>query len=337
MMQFYTKANILILFLIIAACSTSRIPAPEPVVADSVPVSSVITPPVINTDNYSNRFYLPVWIGLNTHEISPSCKIVLGISDPFVHADTANNQAMQRAVLIASLLSESKISHVKELYSKAQDDGKSSGVDSKFTRFQTVNTSLIYNNLQFEILDSCTSQFGEKVILMLYHPDSTQLVNDQSLSASIDVMQTEYSHRSRYEETKLFFCKVANGNSESTYRLYKNDETCDIESTFNQQSVPFKPDIFKYLLSQKSQVPDNPLKTKLYYGLWKAFFESLITQYTFLPDSSGLTMKSLTDNFGILNQSIDQQSQTTTMLSARLDRLYISENELTLEIEKTIP
>jgi hypothetical protein len=48
-------------------------------------------------------------------------------------------------------------------------------------------------------------------------------------------------------------------------------------------------------------------------------------------------MKSLTDNFGILNQSIDQQSQTTTMLSARLDRLYISENELTLEIEKTIP
>jgi hypothetical protein len=149
-------------------------------------------------------------------------------------------------------------------------------------------------------------------------------------------MQTEYSHRSRYEETKLFFCKVANGDSESTYRLYKNDETCDIESTFNQQSVPFKPDIFKYLLSQKSQVPDNPLKTKLYYGLWKAFFESLITQYTFLPDSSGLTMKSLTDNYGILNQSIDQQSQSSTTLSARLDRLYISENELTLEIEKSI-
>lgn len=336
-MQFLFKTTFLIIFLYLVACSSTRIPAPETVVTDTVPVSAIITPPVINTDSYSNRFYLPAWIGLNTHEISPASKIVLGISDPFIHSDTANNQAMQRAMLIASLLSNSKISHVKELYSKAQDDGKSSGADSKFTRFQTVNTSLIYNDLQFEILDSCTSQFGEKIVLMLYHPDSTRSDNKQSLSATIDVMQTEYSHRSRYEETKLFFCKVSNGNSESTYRLYKNDETCDIESSFDQQSIPFKPDIFKYLLSQKSQVPDNPLKTKLYYGLWKAFFESLITQYTFLPDSSGLTMKSLTDNYGILNQSIDQQSQSSTTLSARLDRLYISENELTLEIEKTIP
>lgn len=322
------------------SCTARRLPPPNPLVFEPLLVDTVTLADQAY-DPFTQKFYLPEWTALNKQSVPSGTKIVLGVSDPFVKPDTAMQQALFRAYWIASVLNKCTISRAKEMYAKVNDAGREAGNDTKFTRFQSISSTLTWNENQFQLIDSCTTAYGEKIILLLFFPDTTLTQGASNLTASVDVMQTEYGHRSRFEESKLYYLKLNvtdhQNNTELIYRLYKNDETSSIESSYNQKSIPFKPDIFKYLLSKKSQVPDYPVKTKLYYGLWKAFYESLLTQITFLPDSTGISVQSVSDNYGSLNQSLDQHKQNATRLQSTLHRMYISENELTLEIEKIIP
>jgi hypothetical protein len=341
--------NFLIFLIVLPfmfSCTTIRkTEASTPLTNDT----SLVLADTIDNYNYHNdrvtgSFDLPSWLDFST--INPVSEEIytIGISDPGLDPNTAYNQAVSRSKLVTSLLIASKISDCKEIYTNETGKTNQSDNAAKFTRFQVIKTKLVTDDSQFELIDSTTSRYGEKIVILKYHNSPGSPKNPEIIQSNIDVMLAEYNLRTKFQENRYFDCvhKITSQEftEEASYRLYKVDEISDIVSTFNNQSINFKTDTYKYLLQDASQVPDYPVKTKLYYGLWKAVFESIVLQLANSNAPSKYAMQTMRDDYinenGNKSQSIDQQIHTIDF-SGKITRLFISENELTLQIEKTKP
>jgi hypothetical protein len=329
-----------------ASCATTQKPVSSlPIIKDSV-VATIATTDVYNyhNDRVTSSFDLPAWLSFSDNNTTAGEIFTIGISDPNLDPTTANNQAVARAKLLASLLVGSKISDCKEIYTN--ETGKTHQTDNaaKFTRFQIIKTYQVFDDAQFQLVDSATSRYGEKIVLMKLFPDSPSENKTETIQSTIDVMLAEYNLRSKFQENRFLNCvhkiSTPDFSEEASYRLYKVDEISDIVSTYNNKSISFKTDSYKYLLHDASQVPDYPVRTKLYYGLWKAVFESVVIQLANLNPPSEFALQTMRDDYqnenGNKSQSIDQQIHTIDF-SGKITGFFISENELTLQIEKTKP
>jgi hypothetical protein len=328
------------LLILLQAC-TGMQPA---VSTPAIRTDTIITETIHKPDRLTTVFNLPTWLGLTETTTVQNELLIIGISDPHLDQVTAFKQAVMRSKILATILSSAKISDCKEIYTN-ETEGKSNIENaSKFTRFQMINSSLEYDESQFQLIDSATTFYGEKIVMMKFIPTISDAINNEKTEVDIHVMLSEYNLRSKFEENKFFQLSskiiMPSVIDEATYRLYKVDEQAEIESSMNNEKFNFKTEYFKYLLNESYDVPEYPVKTKLYYGLWNALFESVVTQFSNIYTSSSFTASSLSDDYsntnGSKNQTIDQQLHTIDF-SGKMTRLFISENELTLQIEKTIP
>lgn len=338
----------MISLLAMISCATSHKTSSIESIPDTVAILAADSIMEMGTnipERSASIYDLPDWIDLSTIEPLPNEVYAIGISDPKLNTQIAHKQAITRAKLLISLMSDAKIKDCKEIYTNETEQHHQSDYATKFTRFQQIKSKLTYDESQFQIVDSITTRFGEKIILLKYTSDPNNSIKKSGIiESTVDVMLAEYNLRTKFQENKFFNCmfKASSPSSldEGMYRLYKVDEISDIVSTFNDQTFNFSPDYFKYLLHDPNKVPDYPVKTKLYYGLWKAYFESMVIQLSNFYVSTEFALQTLSDNYsneeGKKSQSIDQQIHTIDF-SGKITRLYISENELTLQIEKTNP
>lgn len=336
----------MIILVVLLSCTTTR--KTEVLTQIKVDSSLVITDSLnkynYHDDRVKGSFDLPSWLDFSSINTVSGEIFTIGISDPYLDPITAYDQAISRSKLITSLLLGSKISDCKEIYTN--ETGKTNQTDNaaKFTRFQVIKSKLETDDSQFELIDSATSKYGEKIVILKYKTSPGSLNNPKIIQSNIDVMLAEYNLRSKFQENRYFDCvhKITSTDyaEEASYRLYKVDEISDIVSTYNNQPINFKTDSYKYFLHDASQVPDYPVKTKLYYGLWKAIFESIVIQLANINAPSNYSLQTMRDDYinenGNKSQSIDQQIHTIDF-SGKITRLFISENELTLQIEKTKP
>jgi len=307
-----------------------------------------ITDTIISENSQNERipssFDLPAWLDFSKFISDRYEKYTIGISDPNLEPSIAYQQAVIRAKLLASLLTESTISNCNEIYTHLNQQRQTVENSSKFTRFQVIKTRLTFKDTQFQFIDSATTHYGEKIVLLKVLYDSVSQPKMESIQGTIDVMLAEYNLRTKFQENRYFNCVYEFSTptilEQTSYHLYKVDETSDIVSTYNNLVLHVEPDLYKYLLYDASQVPDYPVKTKLYAGLWEAVFESIVLQMVNLNALGEFALQTLQDDYkneyGNMNQSIDQQIHTY-IFSGIITHLFISENELTLQIEKTKP
>lgn len=338
------KINILYilscLLIFLPACTTMQPAVSTP----AIQTDTIIPETIHKPDRLTTVFDLPKWITLTETTPLQNELLTIGISDPGLDQVTAFKQAEMRAKILATILSSSKISDCKEIYTNEIEGKDNSENASKFTSFQMIKASLAYNESQFQLIDSATTLYGEKIVMMKFIPTLSNAINNEKTEVDIHVILSEYNLRSKFQENKFFQLsnKITTPSviDEATYRLYKVDEQAEIESSMNNKTFIFKQDYFKYLLNESLDVPEYPVKTKLYYGLWSALFESIVTQFSNFYSSAGFAAYSLGDDYsntnGTKNQTIDQQLHTIEF-SGKMTRLFISENELTLQIEKTKP
>jgi hypothetical protein len=293
---------------------------------------------------YAFNQTLPDWFDLSKYQSNENIIFSIGISDPKLDPIIATKQAIIRAKLVTALLINSEINNSKENYSNFKEVQNTSDKTAKFIRYQIVKSNLNFDESQFQIIDSYVTNSGEKIILMAFTPDNSSISKECQLKANINLMQTEYNIRTKFQDTKLIHCEQSitnlNNEEQAIYKLYKMDEASEIVSTLNNDTINNATYYCKYLLHDAVSVPEHLVKTKLYYGLWKAFFESLMIQLTTYISSNDIVMQTLNDDYrnenGNINQSINHQLQNQNF-SGKIIHIFISENELTLQIEKTKP
>lgn len=335
----------IVLFIIISILSVTSCAVHNYSVKTEInPVDTTAVKPVVEPPHYlvrpSSSFDLPKWLDLSEITSNKNELFVIGISDPHLDYQTAYNQALMRTKSMTSLLVSSQIRDCKEVFSKTDDQPHQEGNAAKFTRFQIIKSQLRFNESQFQLIDSTTTKYGEKVLLMKFTYDTSNYDLNQNIETSIGVMLSEYKLRNKYQENEVFDYSYQYSsptiNESAIYKLYKVDETSEIISTVNEDTLTFKTDYFKYLLHEPSQVPEYPVKTKLYYGLWKAVLESVATQFSNYYVDQAIANQSVNDTYGYLSQSIDKQTHNL-IFSGKIIHIFISENELTLQLEKENP
>ena len=283
-----------------------------------------------------SSFELPGWISDTSFRDTES-HMVFGISDPGVNAEIAYRQARCRANMMAKLFHLSEIGIVIAQYGDVYDNllqQQLADKSGKFVQFLRVEAYATAHWLALTLVDSASTVFGEKILLYRIDVDST-VQKSPKQAVSFDFLKVEYNTQNDYSSDCFYALNSEWDTCSMKYRMYKNDEISAIESQLDSSNFLFPFNYYKYYPAHPQQLALAETNfnggAKLYYGLWKAYFEAVVHVYSgFYSQNVKLNMvqELYADRLQNMNQLSEKQ-----LLSAQLKTIKIGQNELKLQLE----
>lgn len=255
---------------------------------------------VKDSSNMNKSFYLPEWFSF-TADTNQKYIRLLGISDPGLEEKQAFEQAYFRLKALLSLMIELELSSKTEHFSRFQEEllqMNHMNRKSKFIQLNTISSRQTIFPDQIIILDTATTVFGEKLVSALYLHMPIEDDNKEDVRLSIDIFEIEYGQQQDFSIDMLIWMQCRIHDDTASYKIYKQNEIYDISSTMNNMEFIFREDYYKYYNISDLKPELWEITTKLFYGLWKAFFENICMSVSRNILSETVMIKSVSENFG---------------------------------------
>jgi hypothetical protein len=225
---------------------------------------------------------LPQWF-FNPPSSTDQMIYAVGIADPALPDNYARLQATERALSLISLMSGTNVTALSDNYQ-----------GTKGTKFEEINRFKgAYPLLgKYAIVDSFTTRFKEKLVLIKYeknHTDSLPFRSEFELYKS----QLDAGAGTYYTSNIIAKCKHDTNSLYYNYKQYVNDFL--IISIVNNQPIDIPLAIYAYAETSKSATDsaENKIAKLAHRGLWQGYLESFMESLSFLSSNTKSSSKSL--------------------------------------------
>ena len=250
-------------------------------------------------DKYFTTDLIPEWL-FDVNESGDGNLYSIGISDPFIDSETAYQQALTRAIFTLSLEMKTMVNGMNELYSKIEEDGKSSG--NVFTEYYQL---LSREWIDFNYLTLVERQYlktGECIVKFKYNPNPS---TDKTFNTyvSLEYYRQEKSLDLGYETTE----KIAySGNSitdsslssSCSFTLKKRNEKEEVLSEC-PENIQYTVPKFIYQIGKAKITSQN--------GLWSLFIYKFSQKIISSSQVSSSIIKNVQDNYLTLDNKLTRE------------------------------
>lgn len=267
---------------------------------------------------------LPAWF-FNFRELYPGRNLVIGISDPGQDSTTAHQQAIVRALALASFAHQSNVQNISDNYYLEKTGSKTLGKFNSFTSFST------QSDLGYDLVESVYTQNREVLVLIEPKTETEIKLNIEARmvlfqSETLGKMATRLSLETDavIQRDEVIF---------TSWLLIETGSDFDIVSTWNDEYIALPAIKYKYL-SPISHESTNILQYVFdtRYGLWYAYLNAMAANMEQM-DVFSSQVKFIDENF-------DQRFQDLTrvvfsdVISFRLSKILVYDNQLSIFLDK---
>ncbi|MFM7022105.1 MAG: toxin-antitoxin system YwqK family antitoxin [Flavobacteriales bacterium] len=250
-------------------------------------------------DKYFTSDVIPEWI-FEINENEDGVLYSIGISDPFTDSETAYQQALNRAIFTLSLQMKTMVNGMNELYSKIEENGKSSG--NVFTEYYQLLSSEQIDFNYLTLIEKKYLKTGECIVKFKYKTNASREKNFNTF-VTLEYYRQEKSLDMGYETIE----KLAySGNSMSdssfsnscsyTLKKFNNKEDVLSECPVNTQ---YTVGAFTYQSGSSTLISAN--------GLWSLFIYKFINKIISSSQVSSSIVKNVQDNYLTLNNKLTRE------------------------------
>ena len=278
----------------------------------------------VNVLSYCPAVILPEWfVNYNSQNSQTS----LGISDPGLDSLDALNQAIHRALALASFGRHARIKNVSDNYYIDNEGKKNLG------KFNSLTLYLSSDSLAYKLRNSTYTTNGEALVLI-------EMTNDPSnriaLESSIELYQSETTG-SVFSRLKMETKSPADEDKhlKSSWTLMESSHSYEISSIWEDRLLQLPQAKYKYLLPSglnDSTSQNNDFAFDMKYGLWYAYINALAVNME--------QMDVFSSQVKILESKYDEQYQDLSRvifseaLSFTIAGIQVVDNRLSLKLNK---
>lgn len=299
-----------------------------------------------DTGQYSNQssrtilhpVELPDWI-FELPISEPNTIYSIGISEPGMDMEQAIEQAKFRAKVIAAAFKESKVTFIIDNYSNEKAFTNADEFSTRYENLFSIKASTVSNETNFELLNQHFTSFNEAIVLLKYNIDKTH--STDSLILGINSYEAERQKYNKFELVDKFEMNAFehdNSMPDTINKLFYSFQSLnnlfEIKSVDNGVEYQFPYLNFRYLGqndSIKTQFESN-ISTKLNYGLWKAYIETLVQNIFMLSQVYSVKVSQVGDDYTTQNQSFIREVSEAN-LSFRINSIQVFNNRLSIEMD----
>lgn len=279
---------------------------------------------------------LPQWV-FNVPESTPNIIYSIGISDPGMEKEQAIEQAISRAKVIAAAFSQSKITFIIDNYSNEKRVQDSDDFYTRYENLFSIKTSATADQSDFKLINKCFNSFNEAIVLLKLNLKSVQ--SSDSLLLEINSYDAERQKFNKFELVDKFELnsteKFKTDTLCNTYYSFQSlNNLFEIKSIINGTEYMFPYLNFRYQGNSDSSSAfyDSNISTKLNYGLWKAYIETLVQNIFMLSQVYSVKVSQVGDDYKAQNQSFTREV-SEAILSFKINRVQVSNNRLSVELD----
>lgn len=254
-------------------------------------------------------------------------RISYGISDPGLDSTDAEEQAIIRALALASFAGKSKIQNVSDNYYLEHAGSRTLGKFNSFTSFMATDT------LGYQLLEKQYTSNGEMIVKIQADPDAPDAM---MLESNLELFQSETTG---LLITRVFLeTRAQKPNEEGLYTSWMVQETpgsIEIESTWNGQRLNLLQAKFKYHSDNKAAPEKVDIANfwfDMKYGLWHAYINAMTVNMEQM-DVFDSQVKFLDENFDERFQDLTRVVFSETV-SFRISGIKMMDNQISINLKK---
>ncbi len=250
-------------------------------------------------DKYFTSDTIPQWL-FDVNEAEGNNLFSIGISDPFIDSETAYQQALTRAIFTLSLEMKTMVNGMNELYSKIEEDGKSSG--SVFTEYYQLLSKEWIDFNHLTLIEKKYLKTGECIVKFKYNANPAE---EKSFNTyvSLEYYRQEKSLDLGYETTEKI---TYSGNSitdsslsaSCSFTLKKRNDKEEILSEC-PENIQYTVPQFTYRAGKSTVRSQN--------GLWSLFIYKFSEKIISSSQVSSSIIKNVSDDYKTLDNKLTRE------------------------------
>ncbi|MCX6181941.1 MAG: hypothetical protein NT150_08455 [Bacteroidetes bacterium] len=250
-------------------------------------------------DKYFTTDVIPEWL-FDVNDTKDGNLYSIGISDPFIDSETAYQQALTRGIFTLSLEMKTMVNGMNELYSKIEENGKSSG--NVFTEYYQLLSKEWIDFKYLTIIEKHYLKTGECIVKFKYKP-SSDAENTFNTYVSLEYYRQEKSLDLDYETTEkitysgnsITDSTLSSSCSFSLKKLNDKEEVLSECPANIQYTIPK----FTYQIGKANITSQN--------GLWSLFIYKFSQKIISSSQVSSSIIKNVQDNFLTLDNKLTRE------------------------------
>lgn len=284
---------------------------------------------------------LPNWLA-EIPDSTENCVYAIGISDPGMSFEEAIDLATLRAKVILALLYKPEISSITDNYSNELTKSSVDKFFTKYVNYYQVFAALPFHQNDFQLVEQSFNSFNEAIVLLKYTPNLHANTQTDSLMLKVDIYLAERQQSNRFEieeKYEVYGLSKENNNENDVdifYYFFKSvNQFYEIISRYNGRELDFPQNLFRYQSLHKtvSTHEESSISYKLTNGLWKAYLQSLIQNYTEPSENPDMNVAQLGDHYSSKTQNLSRELVLASP-NFRLSGLHISNNRLSVRLRR---
>ena len=280
---------------------------------------------------------LPQW-AIQLPAASDSVIYVIGVSDPGMRKDSALLLATLRAKALCSLLTHSAIHGMSDYYVNDKDIKTREITASVYQEYSNIESKITFNNNDFVVLKDTLTFYKEAIVLASLRlgralsTDTTMIQGQGEVSGTFTVRNNKRSVISRMELAFKEYDPTKPTGSSFYYTAKKYNKQMKIISDYSGIKLQDNPALVFYQATANDTHSGKkvPISNTLQYGLWYAYYSSLMRTLVFESQGANTNVTGMADHYTHLLQNINRILNEKTV-SMRLTGLHIYNNTLQLK------
>ncbi len=279
-----------------------------------------------NDTTFPRLSNIPDWL-IKPLPASGNILNVIGISDPGIDSAIARQQAIFRALYVASLMSGSSLRNLVDNYNQDVED-KTSEISGQYVDYFEFNSQAPIDINDLKVLQVHYTNFGECIVLA-----ECPVTAEPTTAMSFKTigMINEFEKDGRYEcNSRIEFAGHPPSNPQSNDHRYISraiNGLVDVESYYKNSLLDPATTRLKYWQTDTSSQSKETEGVKTDRGLWNAFLTSVIKVITLEIRTQPGELKSASDNYSGKSESLNREA-ITGILTFHLDQILLYDNKL---------
>ncbi|MEZ5195868.1 MAG: hypothetical protein R2764_05585 [Bacteroidales bacterium] len=241
--------------------------------------------------------------------------------------------------MIATAFSDSKITFIIDNYSNEKAVENSDDFYTRYENLFSIRSAAVSDESNFELINQHFTSFNEAIVLIKFTIRESNSAD--SLLLTISSYEAERQKLNRFELVDKFELNSIEHDSSNAgsinamyYSFQSLNNLFEIKSVNNGKDYLFPYLNFRYqgLNDSSDKQFESGFSTKLNYGLWKAYIETLVQNIFMLSQVYSVKVSQVADDYTAQNQHFTREVSEAN-LSFKINSLQVSGNRISIEVD----
>lgn len=255
--------------------------------------------------SFAQEYKTPSWLQ-DLPQNESDCIYAIGFSDPRMSDSVlAKNLALNRALSIAAITKQSKISYVSDFYEAKSEEYRWYFTKESFEEYGKIKASA-YINDNYEIIKTETNSNGEIILLLKLFPsqdinlEHNYFIDLEYYNQVFELNNTRSLEYFRNIKLNTLWIKNENKDSLKTYYEISNfNDYINIEEIYDTLEIEAPRFHYTYKSSLENNIDfkDFGSYSSLSKGLWQAYLDSYTQSILLITKNYSSKLGSIQDDF----------------------------------------